>query len=95
MTTSSPGGATEYPKVRRCSETVTVAKSSHDDAGRPAANAVETAEGNELGYGFDTGYRGLVFTISLNRSGVNLGVYGGASLDDPVPSWRALARCTV
>ena len=46
-------------------------------------DAIETAEGNELGYGFDSGYQGLVFTISLVRAGVNLGVYGGASLDDP------------
>jgi hypothetical protein len=46
-------------------------------------DAIETAEGNELGYGFDSGYRGLVFTISLVRAGVNLGVFGGASLPDP------------
>ena len=46
-------------------------------------DAVETAEGNEFGYGFDSGYKGLVFTISLVRDGVNLGVFGGASLDDP------------
>ncbi len=46
-------------------------------------DAVETAEGNEFGYGFDSGYQGLVFTISLVREGVNLGVFGGASLDDP------------
>ena len=46
-------------------------------------DAVETAEGSDLGYGFDTGYKGLVFTISLTSTGVNLGVYGGASLDDP------------
>jgi hypothetical protein len=46
-------------------------------------DAVETAEGNDLGYGFDAGYQGLVFTISLVRAGVNLGVFGGASLDDP------------
>jgi hypothetical protein len=46
-------------------------------------DAIETAEGNDLGYGFDSGYKGLVFTISLTRAGVNLGVYGGASLEDP------------
>lgn len=46
-------------------------------------DAIETAEGNELGYGFDSGYRGLVFTISLVKAGVNLGVFGGASLADP------------
>jgi hypothetical protein len=46
-------------------------------------DAIETAEGRELGYGFDRGYKGLVFTISLKKSGVNLGVVGGASLVDP------------
>jgi hypothetical protein len=46
-------------------------------------DAVETAEGSELGYGFDRGYKGLVFTISLVREGVNLGLFGGASMDDP------------
>src|SRR3954452_9300796 len=46
-------------------------------------DAIETAEGRELGYGFDRGYKGLVFTISLKKSGVNLGVVGGASLEDP------------
>jgi hypothetical protein len=46
-------------------------------------DAVETAEGNDLGYGSDSGYKGLVFTISLTRAGVNLGVFGGASLEDP------------
>ena len=46
-------------------------------------DAVETAEGNDLGYGFDTGYNGLVFTISLVRAGVNIGVFRSASMDDP------------
>jgi hypothetical protein len=45
--------------------------------------AVESAEGGEIGLGFDSGYRGLVFTISPQRSYVNVGVAGGASLDDP------------
>jgi hypothetical protein len=45
--------------------------------------AIETAEGKDLGYGFDRGYKGLVFTISLKHGGVNLGVASGASLDDP------------
>jgi hypothetical protein len=46
-------------------------------------DAVESAEGGEIGLGFDSGYRGLVFTISPQRSYVNVGVAGGASLDDP------------
>jgi len=45
--------------------------------------ALETAEGKELGYGFDRGYKGLVFAISLKKVGINLGVAGGATLDDP------------
>jgi hypothetical protein len=46
-------------------------------------DAVETAEGGELGLGFDRGYKGLVFTVSPQRGHVNLGVARGASLDDP------------
>ncbi len=46
-------------------------------------DAIETAEGGELGLGFDRGYTGLVFTISPQRGYVNLGVARGASLDDP------------
>ena len=45
--------------------------------------AIETAEGKEIGYGFDRGYKGLVFAISLKKNGINLGVAGGATLDDP------------
>jgi hypothetical protein len=46
-------------------------------------DAIETAEGGELGLGFDRGYEGLVFTVSPQRGYVNLGVARGASLDDP------------
>lgn len=46
-------------------------------------DAIETAEGKELGYGFDRGYKGLVFAISLKKAGINLGVAGGATMDDP------------
>jgi hypothetical protein len=46
-------------------------------------DAVETAEGAELGLGFDRGYKGLVFTVSPQQGYVNLGVAHGASLDDP------------
>jgi Domain of unknown function (DU1801) len=60
-----------------------LALSSRDLVLEVFPDAVETAEGNDLGYGFDTGYKGLVFTIGLTRAGVNLGVFGGASLDDP------------
>ena len=46
-------------------------------------DAIETAEGGELGLGFDRGYAGLVFTVSPQRGYVNLGVARGASLEDP------------
>jgi hypothetical protein len=46
-------------------------------------DAIETAEGRELGYGFDRGYKGLVFTISMKKNGVNLGIVGGASMENP------------
>jgi hypothetical protein len=46
-------------------------------------DAIETAEGGELGLGFDRGYSGLVFTVSPQRGHVNVGVARGASLEDP------------
>ena len=46
-------------------------------------DAVESAEGGEIGLGFGPGYRGLVFTISPQRTYVNVGIAGGATLDDP------------
>jgi hypothetical protein len=61
----------------------TLALATRDLVREVFSDAVETAEGNDLGYGVDTGYKGLVFTISLTRAGVNLGIFGGASLDDP------------
>jgi hypothetical protein len=46
-------------------------------------DAIEVAEGKEIGYGFDRGYRGLVFAISLKKGGINLGIADGASVADP------------
>jgi len=46
-------------------------------------DAIETAEGKEIGYGFDRGYKGLVFALSLKKGGLNIGVAEGASLEDP------------
>ena len=46
-------------------------------------DAIETAEGGELGLGFDRGDTGLVFTVSPQRGYVNIGVARGAALDDP------------
>ncbi len=55
-------------------------------------DAIETAEGKDLGYGFDRGYKGLVFTISMKKNGVNLGVVGGATLDDPARLLRGTGK---
>jgi hypothetical protein len=46
-------------------------------------DAMETAEGKDLGYGFDRGYKGLVFTVNLKKRAVNIGVARGASMEDP------------
>jgi hypothetical protein len=46
-------------------------------------DAIESAEGGDIGMGFGRGYKGLVFTVSPQRTHVNVGIAGGASLDDP------------
>jgi hypothetical protein len=46
-------------------------------------DAIETADGGELGLGLDRGYTGLVFTVAPQRGYVNVGVARGAALDDP------------
>jgi len=47
--------------------------------------AVEQVDGkaNVVGYGFGTGYANLICTIIMSKSGVKLGLVGGASLPDP------------
>ncbi|NGN64394.1 DUF1801 domain-containing protein [Streptomyces sp. A7024] len=45
--------------------------------------AVVTVDGNDIGFGTDAGYRGLVFTLSPAKAHVTLGIAGGASLPDP------------
>jgi hypothetical protein len=55
---------------------------------RLRAELPDTAEqpdesGNVIGYGFGSGYKGLVCTIMLSKSGVKLGVPHGAVLPDP------------
>ena len=46
-------------------------------------DATETVEGGDAGYGYGGGYAGLVFVLTPTRRGVTLGVYDGATLDDP------------
>ena len=36
-----------------------------------------------IGYSYAPGYRGAVCTLILSKSGVKLGLVGGAALDDP------------
>ena len=45
----------------------------------------ETADGSApvIGYGFGPGYRGIVCTLILSKSGVKLGLAHGAGLADP------------
>ncbi len=47
-------------------------------------DAMETAEGEEIGYGFDQGYKGFVLALSLKKKGsLNIGIAEGASTADP------------
>ena len=48
-------------------------------------NVVETVDtkAKVIGYGFAPGYAGLICTIILSKTGVKLGLVGGASLPDP------------
>ena len=45
--------------------------------------ATETVDGGDAGYGYGAGYKGLVFVLTPTARGVRLGVYDGATLDDP------------
>lgn len=46
--------------------------------------AVETCDEENIGYGFGSGYKDLVFVISPKRGHVNLGISYGATLEDPI-----------
>ena len=47
-----------------------------------AEESVDSSVG-VVGYGYGAGYRGLICTIILSRSGVKLGLSHGAELPDP------------
>lgn len=47
----------------------------------PAAAISE--DGDNVGFGFGSGYKDLVFVISPHKKHVNPGIVNGASLDDP------------
>jgi hypothetical protein len=46
-------------------------------------DAVVTVDGNHIGFGTGTGYKGLVFTVAPAKAHLTLGIAGGASLPDP------------
>jgi hypothetical protein len=46
-------------------------------------NAVVTVDGTDIGFGWDAGYKGLVFTVAPARQHITLGIFNGASLPDP------------
>ncbi len=48
-------------------------------------DAVMTRDKAEIGFGFERGYKGLVFVISVQSSYVNLGVARGAELHPSSP----------
>jgi hypothetical protein len=48
----------------------------------PGATEVVDSKARVVGYGYGTGYRDMICTLILSKSGVKLGVVGGASLPD-------------
>ncbi|OLT19907.1 hypothetical protein BJF78_10035 [Pseudonocardia sp. CNS-139] len=46
-------------------------------------DVVETVDGNDIGFGWSTGYTGLICVISVYSRWVNLGVVDGIDLPDP------------
>jgi hypothetical protein len=44
---------------------------------------VESADGTDIGYGWTSGYQGLIFVIGVHANWVNLGIADGATLADP------------
>ncbi len=67
------------PEVR---EVVLAARSILDRALPGAAETLDEAD-RLIGYGYGPGYKGLVCTLILSRSGVKLGLAHGAELPDP------------
>lgn len=49
----------------------------------PGAREMVDAAGRVIGYGFGSGYKDLICTIILSKTGVKLGMVGGAALPDP------------
>jgi hypothetical protein len=51
-------------------------------AALPDAREELDRPGRVVGYGYDSGYSGLVCTLILSKTGVKLGIVGGAHLPD-------------
>ena len=49
----------------------------------PEANEMVDLPARVIGYGFGQNYKDLICTIILSKSGVKLGIVGGATLPDP------------
>jgi hypothetical protein len=49
----------------------------------PAADERVDPSAPVIGYGYGPGYKGLICTLMLSKSGVKLGVFRGAELADP------------
>ena len=45
--------------------------------------AIVTYDKDNIGYGFGSGYKDLVFVFSPFKENVNLGIVNGAAVDDP------------
>lgn len=49
----------------------------------PEAQEMVDRSGRVIGYGYGSGYKDLICTIILSKTGVKLGMVGGAELPDP------------
>ena len=71
--------ATLTPEVR----TLALAVRTLVRAVLPRVQEIPDKAARLIGYGYGTGYRDMVATIILSRSGVKLGLVRGAELPDP------------
>lgn len=47
------------------------------------SDVLETVQGTDIGYGWTSGYKGLICVISVYKRWVNLGLPDGVNLPDP------------
>jgi hypothetical protein len=58
----------------------------------PGAEETVDARARVIGYGFGSGYAGVVCTIIVSRTGVKLGIVRGAELPDPLKLLRGSGK---